>query len=602
MIPDATIDEIRSKADIVAVIGEHVQLRKAGRSFKGLCPFHGEKTASFNVVPDKGIYHCFGCKKTGDVFSFVMELQGRSFVEAAEALAERVGIRIEQKEESPELRRMRSERTAMLDLNKIAAALFREVLADPKRGAPGRAYLDKRGVDQATRDRFQLGYAPADWRTLTDHLRAKRCDLDLAVRLGLAGTQPRSGGYYDKYRERLVCPVVVPGGDVAGFSARVVDGVPGLEPAQPDRDPPPKYFNSLESAVYKKSKLLYGLAQAREAMGAKKRAVLVEGNFDVISMHQAGFGEVVAPLGTALTADQVGLLRRLTERIVLFYDGDRAGYQATLASLELCAEAELELAVVPLDNGADPDTLVRTTTAEQLQQRFDRAREGIEYFCTEVWARAKGNQAAIARALDDAMRVVSKIRNPTHRELILGKLTVVLDVDRRVVDAAFQRAARAAASPRHAPSHGTQPAAQPATPAPTRPPPTEELEVVAVLLDHPALLSTVEADKAFSLLTDARLRDICSAARAGKSLIDLITSPDSGLPVASASLVLSGKYAAETDPRYRLEAMAANLDRRSGRVYLAELEAQLGEANRRGDRERARELVSEIVSKRKKDD
>jgi DNA primase len=192
MIPDATIDEIRSKADIVAVIGEHVQLRKAGRSFKGLCPFHGEKTPSFNVVPDKGIFHCFGCKKTGDVFTFVMELQGRSFVEAAETLAERCGIRIEQKEDSPELRRMRSERTAMLDLNKVAAALFREVLADPKRGAPGRAYLDKRGIDQATRDRFQLGYAPADWRTLTDHLRAKRCDLDLAVRLGLAGTQPGS--------------------------------------------------------------------------------------------------------------------------------------------------------------------------------------------------------------------------------------------------------------------------------------------------------------------------------------------------------------------------------------------------------------------------
>jgi DNA primase len=204
MIPDEVITQIRDAADIVAVIGQHVQLRKAGRNWKGLCPFHGEKTPSFNVSPDKGFFHCFGCQKHGDVFTFVMELEGKSFVEAAEQLAGRFGIVVPRIEESPELRRARGERVAMLDLNKLAAAFYREVLADPKRGEPGRAYLARRGVSTETAERFQLGYAPADWGALADHLKATRCDLELAVKLGLVAHRPRAGGYYDRNRDRLV--------------------------------------------------------------------------------------------------------------------------------------------------------------------------------------------------------------------------------------------------------------------------------------------------------------------------------------------------------------------------------------------------------------
>src|SRR6185295_16068355 len=178
MIPDDVISQIRDAADIVAVIGEHVQLRRAGTSFKGLCPFHGEKTPSFNVVPAKQFFHCFGCQKHGDVFSFLMELEGKSFVE----LAERFGIVVPRVEESPELRRARGERIGMLELNKLATAFYRELLADPKRGEPGRAYLARRGVNAQTADKFQLGYAPGEWDALADHLKARRADLELAVR------------------------------------------------------------------------------------------------------------------------------------------------------------------------------------------------------------------------------------------------------------------------------------------------------------------------------------------------------------------------------------------------------------------------------------
>src|SRR4051812_11720206 len=199
MIPDDVISQIRDAADIVAVIGQHVQLKRAGTSWKGLCPFHGEKTASFNVVPAKQFFHCFGCQKHGDVFSFLMELEGKSFVEVAEQLANRFGITVPRIEESPELRRARGERIAMLDMNKLATAFYREVLADPKRGEPGRAYLARRGVTTETADKFQLGYAPNDWGALADSLKAKRADLELAARLGLVAPRP-SGGYYDRNR------------------------------------------------------------------------------------------------------------------------------------------------------------------------------------------------------------------------------------------------------------------------------------------------------------------------------------------------------------------------------------------------------------------
>jgi DNA primase len=395
MIADEIITEIRSRADIVAVIGQHVQLKKAGRSFKGLCPFHGEKTPSFNVMPDKQFFHCFGCQKHGDVFTFVMEIEGKSFVEAAEQLGERFGVAVPKIEESPEARKSRGERVAMLDINKLATQFFREILADAKRGELGRAYLATRGVGDATSDAFQLGYAPSDWHALADYLKDKRVDLELAAKLGLVAKQPRAGGYYDRYRDRLVCPVVVPGGDVVGFSARVIGKPPeGSDPSEA----PPKYINSPESAVYKKSRLLFGLAQAREGMQKLSRAVLVEGNFDVITLHQAEFTEVIAPLGTALTLEQVQLLKRLTPCVVLLYDGDKAGYRATLHALQTCVEADVEVRVARrpgnahsggagvLAGGVDPDSMVAAGGAAQLREAIERAVDGVEYFASTCGA------------------------------------------------------------------------------------------------------------------------------------------------------------------------------------------------------------------------
>jgi DNA primase len=638
MIPDDAIAQIRDAADIVAVIGEHVQLRRAGTSFKGLCPFHGERTPSFNVVPAKQFFHCFGCQKHGDVFTFVMELEGKSFVEAAEQLAGRFGITIPRIEEPPEQQRARVERLRMLEINKLAAAFYRELVLDPRRGEPGRAYLARRGVTTETAERFQLGYAPAEWGALADHLKARRADLELAVKLGLIAHRPRTSGFYDRNRDRLVCPVIVPGGDVVGFSSRLV----GAPAPGPDGSEPPKYINSPESAVYKKGKLLFGLAQARDAMNTRKRAVLVEGNFDVISLHQAGFTEAVAPLGTALTTEQVHVLKRLAERVVLLYDGDRAGYKATMHALQMCVEADLEVLVATrpgharsggagiLSGGVDPDSLIASGGAELLREAVDRAQGGIEFFAFEVWGKARANADARARALEDAARLVAKIANPIKRDLIVGTLATAMDVDVGVVRAALARAG----NPHHAQGHRSAPpgsasgssgsagppgpgagaartpAPHPNAPSPQReagtsatggtvaPPPTEELELIALLADQPALIATAEADKAFWLLTDARLRDMYSRAREGQSFLELAPVQ---LSPPLAKHVLSGKYAHAKDPASTLAAMTRNLEARKAGVGLVNLKNSLVDARRRGDHDLARMLALQAVAERNGD-
>lgn len=633
MIADEIIDEIRTRSDIVAVIGQHVQLKKAGRNWKGLCPFHGEKTPSFNVSPDKGFFHCFGCQKHGDVFTFVMELEGKSFVEAAEQLGQRFGITVPKVDESPELRRARGERVAMLDINRLAATFFASVLADPTRGEPGRAYLAKRGVSSDTASEFQLGYAPADWHALADYLTEKRADLELAAKLGLVARQPRAGGYYDRYRDRIVCPVMVPGGEIVGFSARVI----GTAPAAEDGSEPPKYINSPESAIYKKSRLLFGLPQARRGMQERGRATLVEGNFDVITLHQAGFSDVVAPLGTALTAEQVLTLKRLTDKVVLVYDGDRAGYKATMLALQTCVEAEIEVLVAKrpgharsggsgiLSDGVDPDSLVSAGGGAQLREAIDRAIGGIEFFCFEVWGKARANADARTRALEDAGRLASRIHNPLKRDLVIDTLATALEIDRGVVRAAFARARGEAGPGRpRGSAHSNAPQKTPVgvppgvdSPALVPPPlpPIEEVEVVSLLTDHPSLISSPEADRAFSLLTDETLRAMYSAARIGLSFLELAPQK---LPPPTAKLVLSGKYSEHRDPRGQLVAMTQGLDQRKQAVEKAGLQKQLGaakhgaidkelvrlqarlaEAQRRGHRELAQQLANEISSNRK---
>lgn len=586
LIPEDVIDQIRERCDIVAVVGRHVQLRKGGRNFKGLCPFHQEKSPSFSVSPERGFFYCFGCQKKGDVFTFVMEYEGKSFLEAAEQLAAEAGVTIPAREESDAARRARSRRQQLLEVNEAATDFFRRCLRDPRLGAAAQAYLAERGIDEAASEHFRLGYAPADWRALGDHLARKGVSMELALELGLVARQPRAGGFYDRFRHRLVCPVILSGGEVAGFSARRLDDA--------DEKAGAKYINSPESPVYKKSRLLFGVHRARDAFRRTGRAVLVEGNFDVISLHQAELEETVAPLGTALTEEQVDQLRRLAGEVVLVYDGDRAGRAATLKAVEALVAADVGARIASLPGGEDPDSLVKRDP-DYFRRLIDNAQPWLEYFIYEVWSADAQTSDGWSRALSEAGRIVHKVADATKRDLITNTLAAKTGLDMDFVRRAL---GRGGADERGAPPPRPTAAPSPMTPRPA--PPPDQVELIALLSDHPALLELTEQHDVGSLLTDDRLRDMYSAALRGQAPI--AAAPDDLTPLIAEKL-LSGCYASVPDPAHTLAEVVTRLRQtRPARLQLAELQRQAEEAGRRGDAALQRQLVVQILETRKQVD
>jgi len=312
----AILDEIRAGVDVVDLVSRFVNLRKAGQNYKGLCPFHAEKTPSFTVSEERGFFHCFGCGEHGDVFAFVMKTQALTFPEAVRRVAERFGVPLPEEAGEPAQRR-----EPLAAVNAAAAAFYRGELRGSG-GARAQAYLRERGLAEETIERFALGWAPGAGEALARHLRAQGLPLDDALTAGLVLRRDRPDGrvgVFDRFRERVMFPITDTSGKVIAFGGRILPGRPA------GGDPPPKYLNSAESPIFRKGHTLYGLALARDAIRKADRAIVVEGYLDVIALAQAGIGEVVAPLGTALTADQLRLLRRFTETVVACFDGDPAG-------------------------------------------------------------------------------------------------------------------------------------------------------------------------------------------------------------------------------------------------------------------------------------
>jgi DNA primase len=582
LIPDDTIDEIRRRIDIVEVIGAHVQLKKAGHNHKGLCPFHNEKTPSFNVNAAKGFFYCFGCQKKGDAFSFVMEYEGKSFLEAARTLAERTGVTIPEHPITAGERSQRSQRSTLLEVNRIAARFFRDTLLDDRRGATGRAYLLERGIDAATAEHFELGYAADAWDALASHLTSRQVPGRLAELAGLVVPRKQRDGYYDRFRNRLVCPVILPGGEIAGFSGRLLGDTDAA-----------KYINTPETPVFKKSRLLFGIHRARDAFRTKRRAIVVEGNFDVISLHQHGYEEAVASLGTALTAEQVEALRRLCDEVVLVYDGDRAGRAAALKALGVLEKAGVASRIAVPPGGLDPDELVRRDPAG-FEQLLRRAQPGPEYFIYEVWSRGESSAASRAQAIAEASELIGSVPDPVKRDMLVDTLARAMSTDPGVVRRALAR-----------PRAGGQPTAITGTsqrrPRGPEPPTRElELEIVAILADHPKLLTLADELDVFSLLTNAHLRDMYSAARQGQSLLSALPDDDANQDIAAH--VFSGAHASLHDPAETLRTAVRQLEKVRNRARLDDLQKRAVEARRRGDDDEVRRLSLEIVTMRRQVD
>lgn len=365
------IDEVRARTDVVAIIEKYVTLKRAGKNLKGLCPFHSEKTPSFQVNPDLGTWYCFGqCGEGGDVFKFVQKIENLTFLEALERLALRAGIMLQSRRERAEtsgaVAPERSERDVIYRINALALRFYRDLLS---RSSLARDYLAARGLAHAVQEDFALGFAPDTWDGLVNFLAAKSIALPDAEKAGLVSKSER-GTYFDKMRGRLIFPIFDVQERPVAFGGRL------LEEGRPGQ---PKYWNSPETPVFSKSRTLYGLHRARKAIAASGQAIVVEGYTDVLAAHQAGFENVVATLGTSLTEEHVKILARLAPVVLLAFDADSAGLKAAFRAGEIFQAQEVEARVLDLPEGEDPDSLLRSGRRIVFEEAISRALPLVEY-------------------------------------------------------------------------------------------------------------------------------------------------------------------------------------------------------------------------------
>ena len=408
------IDALRQQADIVAVIGDYTTLRRAGRSFKGLCPFHTERTPSFTCTPEGNYFHCFGCGASGDIYDFLQRVEGMDFPEAVETLARRTGFPLRYEQLSNRERRALGERSRLIAVSHLARDHFvRRLLGEE--GTAAREYLKTRGFGRTEADTFELGFAPEAWDDLSRALVADGVEPEDLVAIGVSVRNDR-GGLRDRFRGRVIFPIQDPGGDVIGFGGRVL---PGIDFGDFE---PPKYLNSPETPLYRKSRVLYGVPQARSEIVARDQVLICEGYTDVIALHQAGFANAVATCGTAVGTEHLRSLARYTQHVVLAFDADRAGMQAAERAWEAVRELKgsgttaLDLSVLPMPEGRDPADLVREVGAEGMRAAVAGAQPVVPFLIAARLAQADltSEQGRVA-ALREALTVLGQETDPELR-------------------------------------------------------------------------------------------------------------------------------------------------------------------------------------------
>jgi DNA primase len=428
MFNQELLSEIRDRTPISSFIGERIPLKKSGRNFKGLCPFHQEKTPSFMVSEEKQIFHCFGCGEGGDVFTFLMKYEGLNFTEAVKQLAEQAGVKVPEsvmREKGPDAEAARRKKWC-LRVNEIANEWFQGRLATGEIGEIARNYLISRGIKSEIWTQLNLGTADKSWDALKEHLASKGVPLKLAAEMGLLRERNSGDGYYDFFRGRLIFPIFSPRGEVIAFGGRVLDESDEV-----------KYINSPDSMIFHKSMSVYGLNWAAEHIRHNDRAIIVEGYMDVLGLTQAGIGGSVAPLGTSLTSGHIRLISRLTRNMVLIFDGDDAGIKAALRSLPLFMDVGIIPRTVMLPRGEDPDSFVRSEGKQALDQLVDRAESLIEVYFDRTIAETGRDSAGKAKALSALVPIIKKMGEPAqqgvHRHLLADKLDIPESVVREAM-------------------------------------------------------------------------------------------------------------------------------------------------------------------------
>ena len=421
----SVITEVKQRLDIVELVSEYVTLQKAGRNFKGLCPFHSEKHASFFVFPEQQSWHCFGaCGTGGDIFSFIMKKEGIDFGQALHILAQKGGITLSPREVPSKAEDEKKER--LFQINEAAAEYYHHLLASTKAGEAARSYLERRKVMPETIKEFRLGYSPDTWETIKHYLLGKGYTEKELVEAGLI-IEKEAGGSYDRFRNRLMFPICDIQGQVTGFGARVLD------------DSLPKYINSPQTSNFDKSSSLYGIDRAKSAVRKKNLAIIVEGYMDVLTAHQQGWQNVVGSMGTSLTEKQVGGIKRLTNNITLALDADIAGEEATLRGRAILTYSNTEANVILLPAGKDPDEVIREDPA-LWQQLVERAMPILDFAFQSVISKVDINKAKDkSLAIEKLLPLIDEIKDRTIQYSYVEKLARALKIEPSGVEAYLQK-------------------------------------------------------------------------------------------------------------------------------------------------------------------
>lgn len=415
MIPEEKVREVAERLSIVEVVSDYVPLRRSGSNFLGICPFHAEKTPSFNVNPAREIFHCFGCGAGGNAFSFVMKIEGISFPEAVKLLARKAGIEIEERQLTPSEKKSQDEHAQFLRINDLTTSYYRSVLLNGQESEPARQYLANRSVEANISEAYRLGFAPDRRDGLVKHLKNNGVELDSALKLGLV--RKSDAGWYDLFRNRLIFPIRDARGQVIAFAGRVLDTAL------------PKYINSPESPLYHKSSVLFGLDMALPSIRTGNSVIIVEGYFDHLALYRAGVQNVVATCGTALTGTHAGLIKRHAERVYTLFDSDNAGKKATIRSMELFLEQRIPAYVVSLPSGDDPDSFLTKNSVELFLEQLHKAQPIFSFFIKSLIQATPpssvNNKVTVIKQLAQSFK---KIGTSAERSLYKTEISRLLDI------------------------------------------------------------------------------------------------------------------------------------------------------------------------------
>jgi DNA primase len=582
-IPENKLEEIRQAADIVEVISRRVPLKQAGRTLKGVCPFHGDKDPSFTVNRERGTWHCFGCGAGGNVFGFVMRDEGLSFPEAVRELARRYGVEMPTRELTPAQRREKEKKESLLRVLHLAGKYFNSALQGPPGGAAREYLLKQRGLNPETVADFALGYAPEGWENLGRYLAQQGISPELAVEAGVMAPSRRGGGAYDRFRERIIFPIRDLTGRVVSFGGRVLGSGE------------PKYLNGPETPVFRKSRTLYNLNQARRHIRKLNRALVVEGYFDVITLAAHDFGETVAPMGTALTPEQVRLLKGQGRDVVLVFDGDEAGLRAAERALPTFLGENQPARACVLPAGEDPDTMVRNQGPQAFAELLDTAPPLAEVVLERIAARGElGTPEGKSACASEMGAVLKAMRDPVMSWEYLGRAARILNLPPEVLAARLGlKTGFAQASPPPVPARSPQPAANDPT----------QRHIIQLAFSGEQACRLLAEGGAFELISDPRLKTVVEALQ---SLLGAGVEPeparvmqmlqdDPGLQEMLSALCAAPLELDTANMVKEVNSVLAQLADRALRRELAQLTQELARADQAGDLE----TVARLQARRK---